>query len=700
MSTNSDTHKGPLRERYAALCREIESHNYRYYIDASPTISDFEFDALLEELQAFEARHPELITPNSPTQRVGGAPSRGFETVRHTVPMLSIDNTYNETELRNFDARIQRALAGDKPAYVVELKIDGVSVSLRYENGVLARAATRGDGLNGDDITANVRTIRTCPLRLDRDAALSMAPSAKQEDLFALPEAGTADTLEVRGEIFMTMQELNRINEERESEGLEPYRNPRNTTAGTLKLLDPKQVARRRLRVFFYDIVEGAELLSTHRAILNHLNTVGLPVNPNHAFCPSIEEVIDFCNAWQDKRHELDYEIDGMVIKVDSLAQRRRLGATAKAPRWVIAYKFPAATARTRLLDVVVQVGKSGALTPVAVLEPTPLAGTIVKRASLHNFEEVARKDLRIGDLVEIQKAGEIIPQVIRAHVDARPDNAAAVPPPKACPACGSAVHKDPEGVFYRCLNTACPAQVKEKLGHFASRAALDIDGLGPALIEQLVDNELAATPADLYQLTLADLTRLERMGEKSASNLLQSINASRSRPLNHLLLGLGIRHVGARTAQALAGHFGTLDAIAAASTDELVQIDDVGDIVAASIKDYFEVEENRNLIEALRSAGLCFENASMPAAADNQPFSGKTFVVTGTLKSGSREEIHARIQALGGKISASVSKKTTYLVAGENAGSKLEKAHTLGVSVLDEEAFLALAQETGQDKL
>ncbi len=679
-------------QRHGTLCREIESHNYRYYVLAQPAISDREFDALLDELQQLEAAFPDLAGPDSPTQRVGGAPSEGFKTVRHDFPMLSIDNTYNEAELRNFDVRVRRALNGETPRYVVELKIDGVSISLRYRNGVLSRAATRGDGATGDDITANARTIRECPLRLHQptESPKIVLPG---NDLFEEDTDAPDTVLEVRGEVYMTVAELGRLNVEREAEGLEPYRNPRNTTAGTLKLLDPRQVARRRLRAFFYDIVTGAEGIDTHHEILTYLKAIGLPVNPNYARCDTIDEVISFCDSWQHKRHELEYEIDGMVVKVDDLQQRRFLGTTAKAPRWVIAYKFPADISQTRLLDILVQVGKSGALTPVAVLEPTPLAGTIVKRASLHNFEEVERKDLRVGDLVEVQKAGEIIPQVIRTLPEVRPAGTLPVRPPLLCPACGSRVHKDPEGVFYRCLNTACPAQVKEKLEHFASRAAMHIEGLGPALIEQLVDKGLASTPADLYSLTTETLAPLERMGKKSASNLVKAIDGSRQRPLHHLILGLGIRHVGARTALALASFFGDLDALMRVSVDILKNIDDVGDIVAASIKDYFEVDENRRLVEALRQAGLRFTSDSGAPFSGEKTLAGKTFVVTGTLKWGSREEIHARIQELGGRVSSAVSKKTDFLVAGENAGSKLDKARELGVTLLDEDGFLKMAQ-------
>lgn len=694
MRSPSESDKTGLKQRHQTLCRQIEAHNHRYYTLANPEVTDQEFDALLAELKHLEDAHPELITPDSPTQRVGGAPSQGFVTVSHAVPMLSIENTYNEMELRDFDARTCRALEGKAPRYVVELKIDGVSVSLRYEKGLLVRAATRGDGVQGDDITANVRTIQTCPLRLLEETGANTS-----DDLFSDSNSPLPDILEVRGEIYMTIAELERINEERESEGLEPFRNPRNTTAGTLKLLDPRQVARRRLRAFFYDVVEGAPDLTSHNEVLDYLQRMGLPVNQDRKCCKTIDEVITFCNVWQDKRYTLDYEIDGMVVKVDELAQRGRLGSTSKAPRWVIAYKFPAETSKTRLLDIQVQVGKSGALTPVAVLDPTRLAGTIVKRASLHNFEELARKDLRVGDLVEVQKAGEIIPQVIRHIQEERPADACPFLPPEYCPACGSTVHKDPEGVFYRCLNAACPAQIKEKLAHFAGRAALDIDGLGPALIEQLVSRELVKKPSDLYTLTLNDLAPLERMGEKSSQNILRALDDSKTRPLNRLLLGLGIRHVGARTAHVLSGRFHSLDTLMAATQAELTALDDIGEIVAASIIDYFAVPENRSHIERLRTFGLCFESARQETELEHQPLTGKSFVVTGTLASGTREEIHGRIQALGGRVSSSISAKTDFLLAGENGGSKLEKARSLGVTVLNENEFLSMIYSKSQEE-
>lgn len=653
---------------------ELERHNRLYYIEASPEVSDFEYDALMRELTQIEEAHPELREPDSPSQHVGGAPIEGFETVVHRVPMLSIDNTYSPEELREFDERVRRGLGGEAPDYIVELKIDGVAISLHYENGVLTRGATRGDGVRGDDVTRNVRGVRQVPPRL--------------------AEGAPAD-LEVRGEVFMCNLELERLNLLREAAGDEPFRNPRNTTAGTMKLLDPRQAAERRLDFFAYDMVpsEGLELVS-HSRTLEDLRAWGLPVNPNHARCASMDEVIAVCQQWREKRHELGYETDGMVVKVDSAAQRQRLGATAKSPRWVIAYKFPAEIAQTRLTGITVQVGKSGALTPVAELAPVKLAGTIVKRATLHNFEELAKKDLRIGDLVEVQKAGEIIPQVLRFLPEARPGNAVPFPVPETCPTCNDAVHKDPDGVFVRCLNFSCPAQVKERLAHFASRKAMDIDGLGPALITQLVDQGLLSGPNDLYALEAEQLSVLERMGKKSAENLVNAIAASKGRPLSRLLFGLGIRHVGSHTAEVLAERLGDMDALLRVSVEELKTIDDVGEVVAASIRDFFDTPCNQELVAAFKNAGLNMVETGAAGSPGPKHFQGMTFVVTGTLEKYTRDEIHARVKALGGKAASSVSRNTTYLVAGGNAGSKLEKARQLGVRILSEEEFDVLAGE------
>ena len=513
------------REQADALRARIEHHSRLYYVEAQPEIGDVEFDALLKELEALEAQWPALVTPDSPTQRVGGEPLAGFQTVEHAVPMLSIDNTYNAEELRAFDERVRKGLPPDAaPSYVVELKIDGVAISLRYEHGLLVRAATRGDGVRGDDVTANVRTIRSVPLRLTGE------PPAE---------------LEARGEVFMRFRELKRLNAQREEAGEPPLANPRNATAGTLKLLDPRQVAQRGLDILLYDAVTGAGgAFASHWQVLGGLRGLGLPTSPYATRCADIDAVLGVCEEWQHRRGELDYTIDGMVVKVDSHEQRARLGATSKSPRWIIAYKFPAEIARTRVTGITVQVGKTGTLTPVAEMEPVPLAGTMVKRATLHNFDDLARKDVRKGDMVEIQKAGEIIPQVLRHVPEERPPESEPFKPPEVCPVCHGEVRRDPEGVYLRCLNLACPAQVKERLEHFASRGAMDIGGLGPAIIEQLVDRELVRGPSDLYELDADTLAGLERMGAKSAANLVDAIDSSKSRPLSRLLNGLGIRQV------------------------------------------------------------------------------------------------------------------------------------------------------------
>jgi DNA ligase (NAD+) len=661
-----------VRNRHEVLKGEIERHNRLYYNEALTEITDLEFDALLRELQSIEEQYPALRTADSPTQRVGGAPIQGFETVLHTVPMLSIDNTYNAEELRAFDERVKKGLDGEAPAYVVELKIDGVAMSLRYEGRVLVRAATRGDGVRGDDVTQNIRQIRSVPLRL---------------------ADGAPGAVEIRGEVFMRTAELERLNRLREEAGDEPFRNPRNTTAGTLKLLDPRLVAQRRLDIFTYDIAPSDDVeITSHTETLARLEAWGLPVNPNRTRCKDIDAVIATCGVWDEKRHTLGYETDGMVVKVDSAAHRRALGATSKSPRWLIAYKFPPQIARTRLNRIVVQVGKSGALTPVAEMDPVTLAGTTVRRATLHNFEELARKDLREGDLVEVQKAGEIIPQVLRYVPEARPAEAAPFPLPTACPECQGNVHKDADGAFLRCLNVACPAQMKQRLEHFASRRALDIENMGPSLIAQLVERGIVKNPADLFFLNQGSLAGLERMAEKSATNLIAALETAKTRPLSRLLHGLGIRQVGQHTAEILAQHYGDMDRLIAAPVEELQELNEIGPIVAASIRDFFDTDANRALIERLRAAGVRMDEGSSIGADAPQPFRGKTFVVTGTLSRYTRDEIHDRVKQLGGKAASSISKNTDYLVAGENAGSKLDKAQKLGVAILSELDFEALA--------
>jgi len=660
------------RNRCEELRTEIERHTRLYYVEAKPEISDPAFDGLLKELEQLEAEYPDLVTPDSPTQRVGGEPIEGFETVEHAVPMLSIDNTYSADELRAFDERVKRGLEADaKPEYVVELKIDGVAISLQYRNGSLTRAATRGDGARGDDVTSNVKTIGAVPLRLTGKPPAS---------------------IEVRGEVYMRRQELARLNVLREEAGEAPLANPRNTTAGTLKLLDPREVAKRKLDIVFYDIapLDGVELTS-HWKTLQQLRGYGLPTSPHSTHCNSIDDVLKVCDEWDTKRNELDFEIDGMVIKVDSAAHRKRLGYTSKSPRWVIAYKYAAQVAQTKLEGVLLQVGKTGTITPVAEMEPVQLAGTTVKRANLHNFEDIARKDIRVGDIVEIQKAGEIIPQVLGPVKEKRPKDAKAIAPPTECPVCGGEVHQDPEGVYLRCLNLSCPAQVKERLRYFASRGAMDIEGLGPAAIDQLVDKGLVKGPADLYELKPEQVSELERMGKKSAANLIEGIAASKKRPLSRLLNGLGIRHVGGHTAEVLAGHYGAIDKLMDAPVEELTEIYEIGETVAASVHDFFDTEENRKLIERFKEHGLTLKEKASRVSGP-RPFEGKTFVVTGTLENYSRDSIHDRIKALGGRPSSSVSSNTDYLVAGEKAGSKMSKAKSLGVTVLTEADFDRLA--------
>lgn len=662
----------PIRDRCAALRTEIARHTRLYYVEARPEITDIEFDALLEELIGIEAEYPALITPDSPTQRVGGEPLADFETVEHVAPMLSIDNTYSEAELRAFDERVRRGLGGERPAYVVELKIDGVSISLRYERGVFVRAATRGDGRRGDDVTANMKTVRSLPLRLEGDA----------------PEL-----LEVRGEVYMSTAELERINRIREENGEPPLANPRNTTAGTMKLLDPREVAKRRLKLACYDVAPVPGLkLESHSKTLQRLKDYGLPVNPFHKRCADLDAVLEVCREWADKRHSLPFVIDGMVVKVDSSEHRAELGATSKAPRWVIAYKYPAEVAETRLESITVQVGKTGILTPVANLAPVRLAGTTVKRATLHNFEELARKDLRVGDYVRVQKAGEIIPQVLGPVLEKRPRDAEPFPESAACPECGSEARRDPMGVYLRCLNPACPAQIRGRLRHFASRAAMDIEGMGDALVAQLVDKGLVRDLSHLYDLTAEQAAGLERMGAKSAANLIAAIDKSRGQPLSRLLHGLGIRHVGGHIAEVLAAHFGTMERLQNATLDELRAVHEVGDVVAAEIRNFLDTRENQELIARLGERGVRMDEAADSGDDAAKPFAGKTLVVTGTLTRYSRDEIQAVINRLGGRASGSVSKNTDFLVAGENAGSKLDKARDLGVPVLTEREFEELA--------
>jgi len=663
--------------RAAELRRLIDHHNRKYYVDAAPEISDREFDRLLEELQQIEKAHPQLATPDSPTQRVGGAPIDEFRSVRHRVPMLSIDNTYNPTELRDWDKTTRKLLGGETPSYVVELKIDGVAMSLSYENGLLIVGATRGDGERGDDVTHNLRTMPDVPLRLSAD---------KPPKLF-----------EVRGEVYMTRAELIRINRARTEAGEKPYENCRNLTAGTLKLLDPKQSAGRKLRMFAYELgaVEGVGIKS-HQEALDTLKRFGFQVNPHTHKCLTIDEVIDYVETWNTKRHDLPYDTDGMVIKVDSYAHREKLGYTSKFPRWARAYKFAAEQAMTRLARVEVQVGRTGKLTPVGHFDPpVRLAGTTVSKASLHNADEMARKDIRVGDMVVVEKAGEIIPQVVRVETSARTGAETKFRWPKTCPVCGSPTRKDPDSPSYFCTapRGQCGGQIKRQLIQFARREAMDIEGLGKKLVDQLIDSELVKTLPDLYRLEKQPLLELERMGDLSAQNLLDGIAASQDRGLTRLLAGIGVPMVADSMADELAQAFLSLDALADATEERLSQVEGIGPERARAIRAYFQLQATRDMIEDFRELGLKLteepRNVTKTAkAVGGVSLAGKTLVVTGTLERYERKEIEDLIKSLGGKATGSVSKKTDYLIAGAEAGSKLAKAKELGVAVLTEEEF------------
>ncbi|GMV95876.1 MAG: DNA ligase [Phycisphaerae bacterium] len=664
--------KSAAATRIAELREQIARHDYAYYVEAAPLISDREYDRLFEELVRLEAEHPELVTPDSPTQRVAGAPLEGFRPVRHAVPMLSIDNTYNEAELREFDARVAKGLGPDEPyAYVVDPKIDGVAVSLRYEHGRLVLAATRGDGTTGDDITQNARTLRSIPLRL-------RGKGLKQE------------VLEVRGEIYWPTAAFERFNRLRESRGEPTFANPRNGTAGTLKQLDPATVGQRGLVFCAHGLGEVRPAIGEgHYEVFQTLRQWGIPVSRYLRRLASIEEVIAMVREWEQKRAGLDFATDGLVIKVDAFHQRDLLGQTSRFPRWAIAFKFESQRARTRLVSVRFQVGKLGTITPVANLEPVLLAGTTVKSASLHNFDQVERLGVRIGDFVIIEKAGEIIPQVVEVDTDARPADTRPIEPPAACPACESPVVRDEGGVFLRCVNPACPAQLKERLRFFCGRDQMDIEGLGPVLAEQLVDMGLVRSVADLYRLAERPdlLLGLDRMGEKSVDNLLAAIEASKTRPLARVLAALNIPHVGVSTAQLLAGHFGDIDALSAASIEQLQEIPGVGPELAASVHAFLHGASGRKIIADLRAAGV---NMTQPrqGAVGPRPFAGLSIVVTGTLRTFSRKEIQDLIASLGGKAVGSVSRSTAFVVAGADPGSKLDKARSLGVEVIDEDEF------------
>lgn len=670
-----------VEKEVTKLRADIERHNDLYYQEAEPEISDFEFDQLLERLKVLEAEHPELVTPDSPTQRVAGK-ADSLRPFRHSVPLMSLDNSYSLDDLKAFTERCERLAEGRKLEYFAELKIDGLSVSLHYENGILVTGATRGDGTTGDEVTQNVKTIRSVPLRLKKDSP---------------PDA------EVRGEAYLSRSQFARINAELDMQGEKTFANPRNCASGTLRMLDSQIVASRRLDIFPYDAFKGtSKMFATHAEVFEWCASNGFNVNPNRRLCRDLDELVAFINDMETHRDTLDYEIDGVVVKVNSTALQDEFGATSKAPRWAIAYKYPARKAYTKLLDILVSVGRTGALTPIATLEPTLLAGTTVARASLHNEDEIKRLDLMIGDTVEIEKSGEIIPQVLGVLKEKRTGDERNFAFPNICPVCGSpAVRPDGE-VVRRCANPDCPAKIKGRIAYYSSRKAMDIEGLGDVLIETLVSDGVerdgekfkVRTVADLYELTSTDISNLERKGEKSAAKLIAQIEASKTRGLQRLLFGIDIRHVGERTAKLLANHFRSIDNLAAASIDQIAAIHEIGMTVAHSVTEWFADERNREIFERLRAAGVKLEMDASSTAALDERFVGKTFVLTGKLENYTRDEAAKLIEDRGGRVSSSVSKKTDYVVAGNDAGSKLTKAESLGVNVLTENEFQAMIGE------
>ncbi|HPB59537.1 MAG TPA: NAD-dependent DNA ligase LigA [Candidatus Saccharicenans sp.] len=654
------------RKRIEELRQQIIYHEKKYYVDNDPQISDYEFDQLMAELKRLEEAFPEFITPDSPTQRIGEQPVEGFPTIEHRWPMLSIENCYDVDGLREFDERIKKLLPDEKIEYVAELKIDGVSMSIRYNGGKYQQAVTRGDGFRGDDVTAQVKTIRSLPLTIS-----------------------LTEDVEVRGEVYLPYKSFKKINEEREKNGELPFANPRNATAGSIRLLDPREVARRRLDIFLYYIFINGQEMPSQWENLQQLKKLGFKINPHSRLCQNIEEVISYHREWTEKRDSLDYDVDGVVVKVNSTRQRQILGATAKSPRWAIAFKFPARQATTRIKDIIIQVGRTGALTPVAILEPVQISGTTISRCTLHNEEELKRKDIRIGDYVLLERSGDVIPHIVSVMKERRNGQEKPFVWPKKCPICHSTLYKEEDEAISRCLNPSCPARIRESIIHFASRRAMNIEGLGEALVDQLLASGLVKKIPDLYRLRYEDLIQLERMGPKSARNLLDNIEESKSRELWRLIFALGIRHVGEKMAQTLARRYKDLDRLAAASEDDLMQIEGIGPEVAKGIVFFFAQPENRKLLKELKEAGLKFKETEKESSP--RPLEGLTFVLTGTLSSMTRDEAKERIEQLGGNVSSSVTSKTDYLVVGEEPGSKLAKARELGVKIINEKEFLSL---------
>ncbi len=663
------TDKAKAKQQIEELRLDIGRHNRLYYVDAAPEITDREYDRLLQSLEELEKEFPELESLISPTQRVGGAPLDRFESVRHAVPMMSLSNTYSKEELVEFDRRIRKLIPAETFEYILEPKIDGVAISLRYENGELVRAVTRGDGTIGDNVTSNVRTIQSIPLRLS-----DMIPPA---------------VLEVRGEIYMDTTGFAKLNEQRQDAGQESFANPRNACAGSLKLLDPREVAKRPLDAIFYATGQlNGISFETHEQMLISLKNYGLRITPNYWLSDGIEEILQRLDELENMRHQFPFEMDGGVIKVNERQLYEGLGFTAKSPRWAVAYKYEPEQAETTLHAISIQVGRTGVLTPVAELEPVQLAGTTVKRATLHNEDEIRRKDIKIGDRVMIEKAGEIIPAIVKVLAEKRTGTEMEFVMPVICPACGGETEKREGEVALRCINLQCPAQVKNWIAHYASRGAMDINGLGESLVVQLVDSGLVKNPAELYALKKVEVLGLERMGEKSGENLIKGIEESKQRPFEKVLFGLGIRHVGKGAAAILAHELKNIDALMVADVPQLETIRDIGPIVGKSVVEYFQTKETLAVINQLKAAGVNFKYTE---TGGNNGLEGLTFVLTGSLETMTRDEGGDKIRARGGKVSGSVSKNTSYLVAGESAGSKLIKAEGLGLTVLNEEQFIAL---------
>lgn len=669
------------KDRIENLREQIRQHEYKYYVLAEPSISDYEYDLLVSELERLENENPELITPDSPTQRVGKDLTKEFKPVTHKVPMLSLSNTYSEEELYEFDRRVREGLPNkEEVEYVVEYKIDGASVSLNYVDGLLKTAATRGDGIIGEDVTTNIKTIKSIPLKLNIPKDFNYR----------------LNDIEIRGEIFMKISDFINLNNQRAEQGEKLFANPRNSSAGTLKIQDPKIVAKRPLNIFTYFLISTEEEFKSQSENLVMLQKLGFKVNPAYKVCKSIEEVINVCKEFEAQRNSLEYEIDGAVVKVNSIRQQKILGSIAKSPRWAVAFKFKAKQAFTLIKNITWQVGRTGAITPVAELEPVHLAGSTISRATLHNYDEIVRKDIRVGDKVVIEKGGDVIPKVVAVVLSERKSDISPVVPPEYCPVCKSKVINSENEVAIYCDNTECPAQIKGRLEHFASRGAMDIEGLGEALVDLFVEKKLLKTYADIFQLLQKkdDLINIERLGEKSVNNLLNAIEESKKQPFEKVLFALGIRYVGAGAAKKLASHFLTIDNLSKASEEDITSVPEIGPSIAKSVVQFFSNKGNQHIIKLLKEAGINFKTTKKKI--EDNFFKDNTFVLTGTLEKFSREEAAEKIIELGGKVTSSVSSKTSYVISGENAGSKLTKAKSIGVAVISEEEFLQKLYEAG----